>query len=87
MNGSINITRFWLVNYSAQYDVVNQDLLGQRFEITRDLHCWQISFIRQQLGNNWEFYFKINLLAHPEVYTEQGDRGLGSGSFNSPYSF
>lgn len=87
LNGSINITRFWLINYSAQYDVVSQDLLGQRFEITRDLHCWQISFIRQQFVNDWEFYFRINLLAHPEVFTEQGNRGLGSTSFNSPYSF
>lgn len=86
LNGSINLTRSWRLTYSTQLDVIGKDQLGQRFEVTRNLHCWEMSFIRQQLADEWEFYFKINLLAHPEVYTQQGNRGLQAGGFSS-YNF
>jgi hypothetical protein len=54
-------------------------LNGQNFSISRDLHCWAISFSRQQLGDEWQYYFRIALKAHPDLYGESGNRGVGSG--------
>ena len=88
LNGSINLTRAWSIVYTTTYDVQGREFSGQRYTVTRDLHCWEMSFTRQQLGNEWEFYFKISLKAHPEIYAEQGQRGLGGGSsFGLPFQY
>jgi len=84
LSGSISLTQGWRVNYRTQYDVIDRDFLGTYYSVTRDLHCWQMSFSRQQLGNEWEFYFRIEIKTHPEIYAEEGSRGLGGGSFMSP---
>lgn len=80
LNGSINLTTAWRVQLDSRYDVQNRALLGYGWSLYRDLHCWEMSFNRRQVGADWEFYFKINLKAHPEIYAEQGNRGLGSGT-------
>ena len=88
VSGSIDLTRNWHLRYNANYNVEERELFGQFYEIQRDLHCWQMSLSRQQLGNEWEFYFRISIVAHPEIYAERGDRGLGSQStFGSPFQF
>lgn len=82
-SGQVDLTKTWAITYSSDYDVQARDLRGQRYSITRDLHCWEMSFSRQKLGNEWQFYFKINLKAHTEIYAEQGQRGLGGGTFGT----
>jgi hypothetical protein len=67
--------------------VIDRDFLGDYYSITRDLHCWEMSFSRQKLGDRWEFYFRINIKAHPEIYAEEGSRGLGGGSITSPLGY
>ncbi|MEE9271511.1 MAG: putative LPS assembly protein LptD [Candidatus Krumholzibacteria bacterium] len=85
-NGNISLTDNWRITYSTTYDVERRDLLGQNFSIHRSLHCWEMSFTRQKLGDEWEFYFRINIIAQPEIYVEKGQRGLGgSGGFTSPF--
>ena len=69
----------WRVDYSTIYDIEARVRSGQYIGITRDLHCWEIGFSRQQLGDEWEYYFRIALKAHPELYGESGDRGVGGG--------
>jgi len=77
------LTDNWRIDYSTIYDVEERTLDGQNFGITRDLHCWEMSFSRQQLGTGpgaeWQYYFRIALKAHPDLYGESGTRGLGSG--------
>jgi hypothetical protein len=75
----ISITANWSLTYNASYDVEGRQLQGQYYAISRDLHCWEMSISRQQLGTEWEYYFKISLKAHPELYAEQGPRGLAGG--------
>ncbi len=87
LNGWLSLTRGWRLSYRTTYDVVDRDFLGEYLSIARNLHCWQISFSRQKLGDEWEFYFKISLSALPELYAEQGSRGLGSGTFGSPFDY
>ena len=75
----VQLTDNWRIDYSTVYDVEDRRLDGQSFGITRDLHCWEMSLARQELGDEWEFYFRIALKAHPELYGESGNRGLGGG--------
>jgi len=76
----LQLTDNWRIDYSTIYDAEDRVLDGQSFGITRDLHCWEMSLARQQLGEEWEFYFRIALKAHPELYGESGNRGLGGGT-------
>jgi lipopolysaccharide assembly outer membrane protein LptD (OstA) len=79
----IQLTDKWRIDYSTIYDVEERSLEGQNFGITRDLHCWEMSFSRQVLGNGpneeWQYYFRISLKAHPDLYGDSGTRGLGTG--------
>ncbi len=75
----IKLTDNWRIDYSTIYDVERRQLNGQNFGISRDLHCWAMSFSRQQLGDEWQYYFRITLKAHPDLYGESGNRGVGSG--------
>lgn len=75
----VMLTDNWRIDYSTIYDVEGRERSGQRFGITRDLHCWQIGFSREQLGDEWQYYFRIALKDHPELYGESGNRGVGSG--------
>lgn len=74
-----NITAGWKVNYSMIYDITARRQSGQNISVTRDLHCWQMSFSRQKLGDEWQFYFRLSIKALPEIYTEAGRRGVGGG--------
>jgi hypothetical protein len=73
------LTDNWRIDYSTIYDVEDRSLDGQNFGITRDLHCWEMTLARQELGDEWQYYFRIALKAHPDLYGESGTRGLGSG--------
>ena len=79
----IQLSDKWRIDYSTIYDVEDRSLDGQNFGITRDLHCWEMSFSRQVLGTGpnaeWQYYFRIALKAHQDLYGESGTRGLGTG--------
>jgi len=75
----VNLTDNWRIDYSTIYNVEARERSGQYIGVTRDLHCWEIGFSRQQLGDEWLYYFRIALKAHPELYGESGNRGVGSG--------
>lgn len=84
MNSSFNLTRNWKFTYSTTFDMENREFLGQNYSINRNLHCWEMSFSRQKLGDEWQYYFRINIKAHPEIYAESGRRGLGGGGYGVP---
>jgi hypothetical protein len=86
MNGSaaFNFSRNWRFEYSAQYEMRSRLLNSQLLTVKREFHCWEAQFIRSISGNTQEYYFKINVKLLPEVYYEQGSRGLRS--FGGPSS-
>jgi len=52
-------------------------MVSQFFTVKRDLHCWEMQLTRSISGDVAnEYYFKINVKNLPEVYYEQGSRGL-----------
>ncbi len=44
LNGRIQLTRNWRVDYSANFDLIKKEINYQNFRIYRDLHCWEMSF-------------------------------------------
>lgn len=75
--GEFDLTKNWRFTYWTSYDLEAREMDGQNFGIHRDLHCWEMSLSRQLLGDEWQFYFRIAIKAHPELYGETGQRGLG----------
>lgn len=67
----------WRVAYSARANLRERDLISQRINLYRDLHCWEFHFTREFSNEDWRYYFRINIKAHPEIYHERGERGLG----------
>jgi lipopolysaccharide assembly outer membrane protein LptD (OstA) len=71
-----NPSRHWRFDYSWQYDLLGNRMISQNYTVKRDLHCWEMQFTRSLSGGESEYYFKINVKNLPEVYFEQGSRGL-----------
>jgi lipopolysaccharide assembly outer membrane protein LptD (OstA) len=71
-----NLSRNWRVDYSNRYDITNREIAYQEFSIYRDLHCWQARFVRRFQNGRWEYYFRVNIKAHPDLYAESGLRTL-----------
>ena len=89
LNGTagVNLSKNWRVDYIWQFDAKAGKLVSQFFTVKRELHCWEMQFTRSisgDVGN--EYYFKINVKNLPEVYFEQGSRGLrGFGGIQNLY--
>jgi len=75
--GSLNLTKNWHLDYSCQFDAKLGRMVSQAFTVKRELHCWEMQLTRSISGDVAnEYYFKINVKNLPEVYYEQGSRGL-----------
>ena len=89
LNGSLglNMSKNWRFDYRWQFDVKDGRMVSQFFTVKRELHCWEMQFTRSISGDiGDEFYFKINVKNLPEVYYEQGSRGLrGFGGVSDLY--
>ncbi|MGD8414455.1 MAG: putative LPS assembly protein LptD, partial [Candidatus Latescibacterota bacterium] len=77
LSGEFDLTENWRFTYWTNYNLEERRTEGQNFGVHRNLHCWEMSLSRQKLGDEWQFYFRIAIKAHPEIYGETGQRGLG----------
>ena len=71
-NAALYLSKNWRVEYGAHYDLKEREVVSQIFSLYRDLHCWEAVFTRRFSGQSWEYYFKINIKAHKEIYIERG---------------
>jgi hypothetical protein len=71
-----NLTRNWHVEYSGRFDLSGKQTVYQEYSIYRDLHCWEARFVRRYSAGDWEYYLRINIKAHPDIYAERGLRSL-----------
>lgn len=57
MNGSVTLTSKWSISYSSGYDFRSKDITMTRIGISRDLHCWEMSFNWIPTGymKSWDF--------------------------------
>lgn len=59
LNSNISLSRNWKVGWTLRYDWVDKKITNQNFNITRDLHCWEMTFSWQP---TFEYYrFQINI--------------------------
>ena len=60
-NGSINITPKMSATVNGGYDITNNKLTTSSITISRDLHCWQMSFSWVPFGHykSWNFHIGV----------------------------
>ena len=76
---SFSPTRNWHLDYYNTLNLTEGEITAQEFAVVRDLHCWQARFVRRfTASGESEFFFRISIRDRPDVYLEQGTRGLGS---------
>jgi len=56
-----NLTEFWKFETSTSYDLVRKEFLSPRMSIYRDLHCWEMSFSWEPIGQFRQYRLEIRL--------------------------
>jgi len=82
---SAELTHNWKLVYGNRYDLVEKETAYQSFTLYRDLHCWEMRISGEYSNEDWTYYFKINIKAHPELYIERGARRIGGGAGRGYY--
>jgi len=77
---SFNLTEFWKISASTNYDLVNKQFAAPQITVYRDLHCWEMNFSWVPTGYYRNFKLEIRLKA-PQLQdikvTKQGSaRGV-----------
>jgi hypothetical protein len=73
--GHYQLSPAWSLEYSASLDLTQHSVQTQRFQLTRDLHCWQAVFTRTfVVGGETEYYFRLQVKDQREIYVERGTR-------------
>ena len=63
VNGSVNITPKTGITFTSGFDIQNRKLTTTSISITRDLHCWQMSFVWIPFGTHRSWSFNIGVKA------------------------
>lgn len=62
-NGSLNITPKTGITFQGGYDIMSRKLTTSSISMTRDLHCWQMSFSWIPFGHYRSWSFNIGVKA------------------------
>ncbi|MCX6827611.1 MAG: LPS assembly protein LptD, partial [candidate division Zixibacteria bacterium] len=73
---NLNLTPNWKINYRQSYDVVGDRTVSRTVEIERKLHCWRGYFYWTPNGSNRGYYFRINVIAIPDIKFEKSQSGI-----------
>ena len=62
MRGNVQLTKNMNINYTTGYDFTAKEITMTSIAITRNLHCWNMSFNWVPNGNMkmWEFSIRVN---------------------------
>jgi len=84
LNIGATITRNWTFDYRTSYDIDKGTLTNQTWNLSRDLHCWQLRFSRSVNAVDSQFGFILSLKAISDIKVTRGKedmvRGLGRAS-------
>ncbi len=61
LRGDVNITPRWKIGFTTGYDFERGEVNFTRFNIYRDLHCWQFNLDVIPFGPRTSFMFSINV--------------------------
>jgi hypothetical protein len=60
MRGSVPVSQFWSLNVgNISYDIKRKSLVYPSIGISRDLHCWQLSFNWQPQRDSFSFFIGV----------------------------
>ena len=59
LNGDISFTKRWKLASTINFDMINPQITNARFTLSRNMHCWALSFYWTPIGGNKSFLFSI----------------------------
>ncbi|PKR81017.1 hypothetical protein CW751_07575 [Brumimicrobium salinarum] len=60
LSGDVSFTERWKVALNSSYDLKEMNLTQTRISLTRDMHCWQLSFFWTPVGGQQSFLVRFN---------------------------
>ncbi|MFN4299206.1 MAG: putative LPS assembly protein LptD [Thermaurantimonas sp.] len=79
-SGNIELTQNWNINFNSGYDLVRKQIGFTNINITRNLHCWNLSFSWVPVGFQKSYFITINAKAGM-LRDLKFDRRRGVGDF------
>jgi len=70
---SFNLTEQWKFSASGNYDLNEKEIVAPSIQISRDLHCWLMSFTWVPLGPFRYYRLEIRVKA-PQLQEHQSDK-------------
>ena len=61
VNGNLSLTPKWKFSFSSGYDFQQKEVTSTSFNLTRDLHCWEMTFSCIPFGTHQSYNFQINV--------------------------
>ena len=59
-NISLKLTQNWSISYNNRYDITNNNMMSQGFEVNRNLHCWNLRLSYSQSNTFWDVRIYLN---------------------------
>jgi hypothetical protein len=56
-----NLTEFWKITASANYDLIQNEIAAPLITVYRDLHCWELNFSWVPVGQYRNYRLEIRL--------------------------
>jgi len=78
---SVDLTTNWKLKYSQTYDLVRHESVDKVVDLYRRIHCWEGHFYWIPNGSRQGYYFKINVIAIPDLKLEKSESGLRGALF------
>lgn len=82
ITGNMDLTSNTKIKYSQRYDFIRHATIEKKIEIHRQMHCWEGQFFWIPEGSREGFYFKINVIAIPDIKVEKSEAGLRGALLN-----
>ena len=60
-SGDLSLTPKWKINFQSGYDIKNKEVTSTSFSVTRDLHCWEMTFNCMPFGQHQSYNFEIHV--------------------------
>ena len=59
LSGDVSFTKRWKVGMNSSYDVKSKELTQTQLSLSRDMHCWQLSFFWTPVGGQKSFLVRF----------------------------
>ncbi len=59
-NGDVNITKLWKISNTTNFDFKTNKITNSNITLTRNLHCWNLSFWVTPIGTNKSFLVRFS---------------------------